>query len=98
MNAKQKISLVTLVGIVLAVSYWTGYVHGSSALTSKEKIISVALPIILIWTLTKLTFAFFFRRGSMPPSSGQPPIEPSGGVPVPRPPGAPPVIHCEHTA
>ena len=98
MNAKQKISIVMLAGVALAVSYWTGYVHGSSALTPKEMIISVALPIILIWTLTKLTFGFFFSRGSMPPSSGQPPIEPSAGVPVPRPPGAPPVIHCEHAA
>ena len=98
MNAKQKISILTLAGIALAVSYWTGYVHGSSTLAPKEMIISVVLPVIFIWTLTKLTFGFFFHR--VPPSSGgsPPPIEPSAGVPVPRPPGGPPVIHCEHAA
>ena len=95
MNAKQKISIVTLTGIALAVSYWTGYVHGSSSLSSTDKFISVALPIIFIWTLAKLTFHFFFSRGSMPPSSEPPPIGPSAGVPAPRPPGAPPVIYCE---
>ena len=56
MSAKQKISIVALVAIALATSYWTGYIHGSGSMAAHERIISVALPIILIWTLTKLTF------------------------------------------
>jgi hypothetical protein len=98
MNAKQKISIVTVAGIALAASYWTGYVHGGSSLAPREMIISMALPAILIWTLAKLTFGLFFKRGSGPPPSGggsQPPIGPSPGVPAPRPPGAPPEIYCE---
>jgi len=100
MNKKQKTSILTLAGIALGVSYWTGYVHGSSILAPREMIISVALPVILIWTLTKLTFGLFFKRDSVPRSSGgsQPPIDPSPGVPVPRPPGAPPEIYCDHAA
>jgi hypothetical protein len=100
MNRKQKISIVTLAGIAVAASYWTGYVHGNSVLNPQEMVISLALPLILIWTLTKLTFGIFFSRDSVPHSSGgsQPPNEPTAGVPVPRPPGAPPVIHCEHAA
>ena len=97
MNTKQKISIVTLVGVALAVSYWTGYVHGSSTLAPHEMIISMALPIILIWTLVTLTFGLFFKRDSAPTSSGgsQPPTGPFPGVPTPRPPGAPPDIYCE---
>ena len=100
MNAKQKISIVMLVSIALAASYWTGYVHGTSSLTSNEMIISVALPIILIWTLAKLTFGLFFKRDSMPPPGGgsRPPTGPFPSVPAPRPPGAPPEIYCEHAA
>jgi hypothetical protein len=94
MNAKQKISVVALAAIALAVSYWTGYVHGSSVLTTRDTIASVALPIILIWTLTQLTFGLFFRRNGAPPSSGGSP--PPTGVRLPRPPGAPPEIYCEH--
>lgn len=94
MNTKQKISMLTLGAIIVAASYWTGYVHGSSNLTPNEMIISVALPAILIWTLTKLTFGFFFQGDPSRPGGGsQPPSEPAG-VPMPRPPGAPPVIHC----
>jgi hypothetical protein len=100
MNAKQKISILTVAAVALIVSYWTGYIHGSGVLTLQGTIASIALPIILIWTLTKLTFALFFRRDSVPPSSGgsQPPAAPSPGVPVPRPPGTPPEIYCEHAA
>jgi hypothetical protein len=100
MSAKQKISIVALVAIALATSYWTGYIHGSGSMALHERIISVALPIIFIWTLAKLTFALFFRRGSLPPSGGgsPPPTAPSPGVPAPRPPGAPPEIYCEHAA
>lgn len=100
MNAKQKLSIVTLAGIALAASYWTGYVHGSSSLAPREMILSVAFPIILIWTLAKLTFGLCFKRDGVPPSGGgsQPPIGPSPGVPTRRPPGAPPEIYCEHAA
>jgi hypothetical protein len=88
MNAKQTTSMVALAGIAMAVSYWTGFVHGSSVLTARDMIASVALPIILILTLAKLTFALFFRRTSEPPSSGgsPPPIGPCPGVRAPRPP------------
>jgi hypothetical protein len=98
MNRKQKISLVMLAGIALAVAYWTGYVHGGSNLSPFEQYISVALPVILIWTLAKLTFAFCFGRASGRRSSGgsAPPGAPSAGVRVPTRPGGPPVIHCEH--
>jgi hypothetical protein len=98
MNARQKISIVALAAIALAVSYWTGYVHGSSVLTTRDMIASVALPIILIWTLAQLTFGLFFRRNGEPTSSGgsPPPTAPSTGLRVPRPPGAPPEIYCEH--
>jgi hypothetical protein len=97
MNAKQKISIVALAAIALAVSYWTGYVHGSSVLTTRDTIASVALPTILIWTLAQLTYGLFFRRNGSPPSGGDspPPTAPSPGVRVPRPPGAPPEIYCE---
>ena len=100
MNAKQKISILTVATVALVVSYWSGYIHGSGVLTLQDTIASIALPIILIWTLTKLTLAFFFRRGSVPPSNGgsEPPTAPSPGVRVPRPPGAPPEIYCEHAA
>jgi hypothetical protein len=100
MKKKQKITMVTFFGIALAVSYWTGYVHGSSSLAPQEMIISLALPIILIWTLAKLTLGLFFRDDSAPPSRGgsQPPTGPFPGVTVPRPPGAPPEIYCEHAA
>ena len=98
MNAKQKISIVALAAISIAVSYWTGYVNGSSVLNTRDMIASVALPAILIWTLAKLTLALFFGRGSLPSSGGgsPPPTAPPPGVTAPRPPGAPPVIHCEH--
>ena len=98
MSAKQKIGLVALAAIALAVSYWTGYVHGSSVLTTRDTIASVALPMILIWTLAQLTFGLFFRRNGAPPASGgsPPPNAPSPGVRVPRLPGAPPEIYCEH--
>ena len=98
MNAKQKISIVTLVGISLGASYWTGYVHGSSSMAPREMIISLALPIILIWTLAKLTFGLFFKRDGAPPRSRggpQSPMGPSPGARAPRPPGAPPEIYCE---
>lgn len=99
MNAKQKISIATLVGISLAASYWTGYVHGSSNLAPREMIISLALPIILIWTLAKLTFGLFFKPKGTPPRGGSlPPMGPSPGVRAPRPPGAPPEIYCEQAA
>jgi|GEM_PF-1762915 len=83
MNAKQKISILALAAIALVASYWTGYIHGSSALALQDKIasISIALPIILIWTLAKLTFAFVFGRDSKHrPSGGSQP--PDGAVPV----------------
>jgi hypothetical protein len=98
MSTKQKISIGALVTIALATTYWTGYVHGSGSMAPHERIISLVLPIIFIWTLAKLTFAYFFRRGSLPASGGgsQPPTAPSPGVRVPRPPGAPPEIYCEH--
>lgn len=94
MNTKQKNNMLALTGIAVAVSYWTGYVHGSSNLSRTEVIISVALPAVFLWTLAKLTFAFAFRQ---PPSGGgsRPPTAPPPLVPAPGPPGAPPVIHCE---
>ena len=99
MSRKQKHGMLALAAIALAATYWTGYVHGSNPLAPHEIIISVALPMILIWTLAKLAFAFLFRRGSVPPPGGsQPPLGPSAGVPAPTPPGAPPQIYCEHSA
>jgi FtsH-binding integral membrane protein len=100
MNRRQEISIVALAAIALAVSYWIGYVHGSSFVTRQDMFVSVALPIIFIWTLVKLTFVLFFRRDGVPPASGgsQPPTAPSPDVPVPRPPGGPPEIYCEHAA
>lgn len=98
MNTKQKIGVVTLVASALAISYWTGYIHGSSVLHLRDKIASVALPIILIWTLAKLTFAFFFRGGSIPPSQGgSQPGMPSPISPMPKSPGSPEIC-CEHGA
>jgi hypothetical protein len=98
MNTKQKISFTTLSVISLAASYWTGYVHGSSHLTSQEVVISIALPVILILTLGKLTFAWFFKRNNPPPLGGG--LRPWRGldVPAPKPPGGPPEIYCEHAA
>jgi hypothetical protein len=106
MNAKQKICVVALGAVVIGVSYWTGYVHGSSALSRQEMFFSIVLPIIIIWTLAKLTFALFFRPDSSPPggaSQSPPPPWPPGtppdtGAPVPRPPGAPPDVRCGHAA
>lgn len=98
MNTKQKISFTTLSVISLAASYWTGYVQGSSHLTSQEALISIALPVILILTLGKLTFAWFFNRKNLPPLGGG--SRPSRGpdVPVRKPPGGSPEIYCEHAA
>lgn len=107
MNAKQKISIVALGAVVIGVSYWTGYVHGSSVLSRPEIFVSLALPTILIWTLSKLEFGLFFRPGSAPPDGGgsEPPTiippwlpatPPGTGAPMPRPPGAPPDVRCGH--